>query len=41
MEKYVVLDIETTGLFIETWDEPIEVCAIKYTDGKEEKRYDL
>lgn len=36
MEKYVVLDIETTGLFFEAWDEPIEVCAIKYTDGKEE-----
>lgn len=36
MEKYVVLDIETTGLFFEAWDEPIEVCAIKYTDGREE-----
>ena len=36
MEKYVVLDIETTGLFFEAWDEPIEVCAIKYVDGQEE-----
>ena len=36
MEKYVVLDIETTGLFFEAWDEPIEVCAIKYIDGQEE-----
>lgn len=35
-EPYVVLDIETTGLYYEIWDEPIEVCAIKYIDGKEE-----
>ena len=35
MEKYVVLDIETTGLYFEAWDEPIEVCAIKYENDKE------
>ena len=36
MESYVVLDIETTGLYYEAWDEPIEVCAIKYIGDKEE-----
>ena len=36
MNRYVVLDIETTGLFYELWDEPIEVCAIRYDNGKTE-----
>lgn len=34
--RYVVLDIETTGLFYELWDEPIEVCAIRYDNGNKE-----
>jgi len=36
LEAYVIFDLESTGLFFEAWDEPIEVCAIKYSNGKEE-----
>ena len=36
MDEYVVLDIETTGLYYEVWDEPIEVCAIKTVDGEDQ-----
>ena len=32
--SFVVLDIETTGLFFEYWDEPIEVCAIRIENGR-------
>lgn len=34
METYVILDIETTGVYIEAWDEVVEVAAIKVSfDG--------
>ena len=32
--SFVVIDIETTGLFFEYWDEPIEVCAIRIENGR-------
>lgn len=34
IKNYIVLDIESTGLYYEAWDEPIEICAIKYINDE-------
>lgn len=33
LNEFVVIDIETTGIYFEYWDEPIEVCGIKVKDN--------